>query len=175
MRRIDSIITTPPRVREAARLQRQQGFTLVEVLIAVVVLSLGMLGLVGLQMTATRSNQSAYHRTQAALLAQDALERIRINADEAKIAGYDIAFADAPPAAPNCIDDSQDCNPTALRNFDLAEWLGRLSAELPSGDGQIAVTEDTSVSPTAYSATVSVRWFEPMENTTLQYDLDSRL
>lgn len=155
--------------------RRERGFTLVEVLIAVVVLSLGMLGLVGLQMTATRSNQSAYHRSQAALLAQDVLERIRINADEAKAGGYDIAFADGPPAAPNCIGAAQNCDPTELRNFDLAEWLGRLATELPDGDGQIAISVNTSVSPPAYSAAIGVSWFEPMDNATVQYDLVSRL
>jgi type IV pilus assembly protein PilV len=134
-----------------------------------------MLGLVGLQMTATRSNQSAYHRSQAALLAQDALERIRLNVGQAESGGYDIAFADSAPGAPNCVGASQNCNPAQLRSFDLARWLARIADELPSGDGEISVSVDTSVSPAAYSVTVSVRWFDPIEATTLQYDLDSRL
>lgn len=161
--------------RNADGFERQGGFTLTEVLIAVLVLSLGMLGLVGLQMISTRSNQSAYHRSQAALLAQDVLERMRINVAEARNGGYDIAFANNAPSPPNCVGPGRNCNPNALRRFDLAEWLGRVSSELPSGDGQIAVSADTSVSPAAYSVTVSVRWFEPMENATLQYNLDSRL
>jgi len=56
-----------------------EGFTLLEVLIAVVVLSIGLLGLAGLQTTGLRNNQDAYARTQAATLANDMADRIRSN------------------------------------------------------------------------------------------------
>ena len=58
---------------------RQRGATLIEVLVAVVVLSIGLLGLAGLQMTGLQTNHSAYLRSQATLLAYDLTDRIRAN------------------------------------------------------------------------------------------------
>lgn len=57
--------------------RRARGASLIEVLVAVVVLSLGLLGLAGLQMTSLRSNHSAYLRSQATLLAYDLTDRMR--------------------------------------------------------------------------------------------------
>ncbi len=57
--------------------KQQQGFTLIEVLVAVVVLSIGLLGLAGLQTTGLRNNQSAYYASQAAIYANDIFERMR--------------------------------------------------------------------------------------------------
>jgi type IV pilus modification protein PilV len=58
---------------------RSAGFTLLEVLVAVLVLAIGLLGLARLQMTVMKSNQSAYLRSQASLLAYDISERMRAN------------------------------------------------------------------------------------------------
>ncbi|MCK0506285.1 type IV pilus modification protein PilV [Aromatoleum anaerobium] len=59
----------------------QRGATLIEVLVAVVVLSIGLLGLAGLQMTSLQSNHSAYMRSQASLLAYDLSDRMRANCE----------------------------------------------------------------------------------------------
>ena len=55
----------------------QAGSSLLEVLVAVVVLSIGLLGLAGLQMTSIKSSHSAYMRSQATLLAYDLADRAR--------------------------------------------------------------------------------------------------
>ncbi len=69
---------------------RQRGFTLIEVMIAVLVLSIGLLGLAGLQVTALRNNQTAFLRTQAAILSGDIIERMRRSG---KLAGEVLAAA----------------------------------------------------------------------------------
>ena len=58
---------------------RSQGFTLIEVLIAIIVLSIGLLGLAGLQLTSLRNSNSAYTRSQAVILSYDIVDRIRAN------------------------------------------------------------------------------------------------
>jgi len=58
---------------------RQSGFTLLEVLVAILVLSIGLLGLAGLMASSIRNNHSAYQRTQATWLAYDMIDRMRVN------------------------------------------------------------------------------------------------
>ena len=65
--------------------RRQAGFTLVEVLVAMLVLAVGLIGLAGLQLASMKSNHSAYRRSQAAIAVYDLLDRIR--ADPASFAG----------------------------------------------------------------------------------------
>ncbi len=60
------------------------GFTLIEVLIAMLVLAVGLLGLAGLQATSLRNNQSAYNRSQATQLAYDLADRMRANFTESQ-------------------------------------------------------------------------------------------
>lgn len=75
--------------------RRMRGMTLIEVLVAVLVLSIGLLGLAGLQVTVLRSNHSAYLRSQATLLAQDITERLLANRAAALAGEYDDCGANA--------------------------------------------------------------------------------
>jgi len=121
-------------------LSRTHGFTLFEVLIAVLVLSLGLLGLAALQSTGMRSNHSAYHRSQATVLAYDIIDRMRGNKTVAETGGYDLALADPPPslpADPNCV---TNCSSADLADYDRNNWIQGLSAALPLGDGAVART-----------------------------------
>jgi type IV pilus assembly protein PilV len=61
------------------KIHRQTGFTLIEVLIAVLILGIGLLGLAGLQVNSMRNNHQAYLRSQATLLAQEMIDRMRTN------------------------------------------------------------------------------------------------
>lgn len=74
----------------------QRGVSLLEVLIAVVVLSLGLLGLAGLQMTALRNNQSAFDRSNAVMLTYSIADIMRSSIGVADGGGFDIA-SDATP------------------------------------------------------------------------------
>ncbi len=114
---------------------RQAGVSLVEVLVAVVLLSVGLLGLAGLQAGGMRVGQGSSHRSQAAQLAQDMIERVRAGFDGA--AAYNLALGDAAPAC------------AGVAACDLGDWRQRLRA-LPAGTG--AVTVD------ARQVTVLVQW-----------------
>jgi len=104
--------------------RRQHGVGLVEVLVAVVVLSIGLLGLAGLQASGMRVGQSSIHRSQAAQLAYDMVDRLRVNVPSAS--AYNIALGDAPPTT--------DTIPAR----DLRDWRRRLLS-LPAGTGSVAV------------------------------------
>jgi type IV pilus assembly protein PilV len=59
-------------------IKKSNGFTLIEVLVALVILSIALLSLAGLMVSTTRNNAGGAHLTEAATLAQDALERLRL-------------------------------------------------------------------------------------------------
>lgn len=103
-----------------------RGFTLLEVLVAIVVLSIGLLGLAGLMASSLKNSHSAYQRTQATWLAYDALDRMRANRQVALAGGYNLALGAAPGGS-------------GLAAIDLGEWDTALANTLPAGDGSIAV------------------------------------
>lgn len=115
------------------------GFTLLEVMVAVVVLSIGLLGLAGLMASSLKNSHSAYLRTQATWFAYDALDRMRANRDVALANGYDLALGATPGGS-------------ALAATDLSEWDAALASTLPKGDGSIAVTTATR------AVTVIIQW-----------------
>ncbi|HFA60255.1 MAG TPA: type IV pilus modification protein PilV [Rhodospirillales bacterium] len=130
-----------PAIRTLPRSVRRThtGVSLVEVLVALLVLSIGLLGLANLQLTAIRNAHSAHMRSQASILAQDILDRIRAN--RANATAYNIALSDAAPTG------------ASVAEKDLKAWLDSLASSLPQGDGAVAVTAG---SPT--TVTVTIQW-----------------
>jgi type IV pilus assembly protein PilV len=120
-----------------------RGVTLIEVLIALVVFSIGLLGLAGLQTMSLRFNTSAYYRTQATALAYGLADRMRANRQGALDGEYDADFAD-PPA---CDDAAADGGTPAE---DLTAWRMALACQLPEGTG--------AVSRNGTAFTISVQW-----------------
>jgi len=120
----------------------QHGFTLMEALVSLLILSIGLLGLAGLQASGLRSNQGAYARSQAVILAQDAMERIRANPAETSAAlaaghnsAYQLARGTDPASPPDC--QNSDCSATALAQYDVATWKQAVTNLLPGGDAAI--------------------------------------
>ncbi len=120
---------------------KEAGTTLIEVLIAMVVLAIGLIGLAGLQATSIQSNHSAYYRSQATLLASDLADRMRANRTEALTNAYLTNFPTS--SAKNSVSG------TAAEK-DIAEWLNRLAVTLPDGTGK--VEKDNAL------ITISIRW-----------------
>lgn len=126
--------------------RRQRGFTLIEILVAAVLLTGGLIGLASLQASGTRLNNSAYLRTQASILAYDIADRMRANRAAVVLNSYDIALTDATPGAAS-----------SVANIDLIQWRGALDYYLPAGNGAIAT--DAGIDPDApLRATITVEW-----------------
>ncbi len=102
---------------------KQTGSTLIEVLITVLVLSIGLLGMATLQFDAMKLNHDSFLRSQAVNLAYDMSDRIRSNRSAARDGDYD----DQP--APTGAD--------ATAAADIASWQANLAAALPTGTGTI--------------------------------------
>jgi type IV pilus assembly protein PilV len=138
-----------------------RGFSLVEVLVALLVLSVGLLGISKLILFSARSNDSAYFRSQATALAYSILDAMHANRQTAINGSYVIASANsAPDPGVQCNSASPCTNPLLLAQFDLFQWKNRLLALGPTGNGSIttATTADPVSGTTSTTATVTVRW-----------------
>jgi type IV pilus modification protein PilV len=112
----------------------QRGFTLIEVLVALFVLAIGLLGLAMLQTTGLRFNTNSYSRTQATLLAYDIMDRMRANVAGFKAGSYDVADGSAYSTkwsaystckATSCNCDVNTCDATSLALYDLGRWYAK--------------------------------------------------
>lgn len=131
---------------------RLSGFTLLEVMVALVIFSIGLLGLAGLQSQSLRYNHSAYLQTQATFLAYDILDRMRANKAQAELGGYN-ADLSTDGSNHNCNDSSVSCGTTQMAQFDIYEWKNLLSNRLPDGKGSVGKSGDVF--------TVTIRWDDP--------------
>ncbi|MEW5967275.1 MAG: type IV pilus modification protein PilV [Pseudomonadota bacterium] len=131
------------------KMKKLSGFTLLEVMVAMVVLSIGLLGLAGLMASSMRNNQGAYHRTQATWLAYDALDRVRANRAGALANAYAGANALGSPVACAPLTAPAGANVAAQ---DINGWKNALNCALPAGDGSIVVDAASR------QVTVTVQW-----------------
>ena len=123
--------------------RRRHGFSLIEVLVAVLVVAVGVLGVAGLQLVTMRANTGSMMRTQANEYAYSIIDRMRAN----RGANYQIAMNASAPVAADC--SAAACSTDQMAAFDLANWLAQV-AQLPSGDGSVAVAANV--------VTVTLQW-----------------
>lgn len=120
---------------------RQHGFSLIEVLIALVVLSIGLIGMAGIQQAGVRNNHNALLHSQASMLAYEIGDMMRSNKTEVEFGNYDIAEGDFPTASSNCAStaalDAVNCSSQEMTTFHLKRWSEHLSQRLPQGSGSI--------------------------------------
>jgi len=136
-------------LRAGTTARRESGFTLIEVLVSLVVLSIGLLGIGKLVIFSARANDSAYLRGQATELAYEILDNMRANRQVAVTQGYDVALATVPTNPGSCAGAA--CTSAVMGAYDVYTWKTRLAA-LPSGQGSVA----TAGTPT--TATITVQW-----------------
>jgi type IV pilus assembly protein PilV len=146
---------------------RQGGFSLLEVMISVIILAIGVIGIAALQLTTSVYNESSLHRSQAATLAREMVERMRINLDEAKAGNYDITTL--PSLTRNCTGSTKNCTPTQMKDHDLRVWSARVTSLLPSANASI--NTDTSTDPV--EITLHLSWDESRGQRTDANCLDS--
>ncbi len=120
------------------------GFTMVELLVSVVVLSIGLIGLAGLQITTLRDNSRAYMRSQASVLASDLADRVRAN----PAVNYTTVTA---TENTSCLTTS-GCTADQMAQQDLFEWNNKLPTELEAGAGVICIDSTPNDGASAASA-----------------------
>lgn len=129
-------------------INNSSGFTLLEVMIAMVIFSIGLLGLAGIQAVAISNNNSAYTRTVSMQLAYNIADVLRASTDATGNVNsfYDSVSTTISGAPASCIQKSgsaaPNCNDTALANFEVYHWQKRIANELASGLGSITKNGD---------------------------------
>ncbi len=137
---------------------RQRAFSLVEVLIALVIMSVGMLGIAGLYVQSMQAGRTSLFRHNAVTLAGDVADRIRANPK----AGFAYVGAGGDNG---CVATGIDCDQASMAAHDIFQWDQQAVDSLPGGD--VTVTFDNSVAPVVY--TIVISWVEPGE--TLSYTI----
>lgn len=127
--------------------RRQRGATLLEVMIAVLVLAIGMLGIAALQATALRNSQSSFERSQAVILSYSLFDAMRADLNNARAGGY--ATGGMACAAPT--------GGTPLRDAQMATWFTSLQSGTGGlGDSACAQVSAVGGMPGVYE--VVIRW-----------------
>ena len=117
-------------------MQRQLGFNLIEVLVALVILATGLLGMAALQLTSVKQKPNADMRNQANQLAYDIIDRVRVNKE-----GFsEYLDQDGGTENSNCISYSSNvsgCSEDEMAGNDLFEWLQLLKQKIPTANGRL--------------------------------------
>ena len=123
------------------------GFTLLEVMVAMVIFSVGMLGLAGIQALALQNNNTAYMRTIAMQQSYNMADLLRLSKDFNEVidSNYNpITTAIGSDPSKDCIADdlTTNCSTSELAEFDIFHWKTRMAEALPAGRGTVTKTGD---------------------------------
>jgi type IV pilus assembly protein PilV len=135
-------------VISARKSKKELGIALIEVLVAVLVLAIGLLGMAAMQVQSSQMTNGAEQRTQAILLTADMMDRIRANRTNS--ADYNGVSVD--PATTACATDYTPGAALAVSANDITEWSNLVVCLLPEGAGTVAVNGVTG------EVTVTVDW-----------------
>lgn len=122
----------------SGRRRLQQGTTLLEVLVSIVILSVGLLGYAGLQTLSMKNNTSAFQRSQATILSYDIIDRMRAN--RSNLANYNVGMAAVGTYA------------------DVISWKNNVAAALPDGKAKVEVDLNNV-------ATITIQWDDNRDGT----------
>jgi type IV pilus assembly protein PilV len=163
----------------------QRGFSMLEVMVTLAVLSVGLLGMAALQTTGVRFNHQSYMKTQAVFQAYDLLDRIRANKacllQTAAACPYDNVTLGFTPAVPGTICGAAACSTTQMATYDVYQWKQATVRLLANGQGAVCRgTLDAALTctPSAITAndtsfTVAITWVENEMN--MRIDVQSEI
>jgi len=135
-------------------IQQNQGFTLLEVLVAVLVFSFGLLGIAGMMTISVKSNHNGYLRSQANFLAENMVDRMRAN----PVALWNGSYAGTAATGSQVCDLSNQCTYDDLAAFDMQQWADSLAVALPAGTGSILCVNNGVLPGTMASADSPSIW-----------------
>lgn len=158
------------------RSRLQRGISLIESLVAIVVMALGILGILGVQMRTLADTQTGVRRAQAIRLIEDLSERVKsqpngLGVMDAYVRDWD--ETGATETSPNCQEDA--CSPSELATYDLNRWIDNVRAALPLGDAAVFLaTDNTTEDPRQLGVMISWRQNERDEKSAAIFQIDAK-
>jgi len=146
-----------------------RGFTLIEILIALVIFSIGLLGLAGMQLRGSEGTNMAYFRSQATLIANDMAERMHANRAGVDAFNYDGLVARSevcaggapnPVCATRGVTRGANCNAAQMATFDLFTIACSVENLLPAGSILTVTCNDNPNCVVGSAHTVAIAWSE---------------
>jgi type IV pilus assembly protein PilV len=142
---------------------------MIEVLVTVIILSIGLLGLAGLQATSLRNNQSAFLRSQATILAYDIADRMRANTAAAVNGDYEFDSGSGLPTTVAGCTTTAGCSTADMAQNDLANWSNSVTSLLPDGVGIVCLDSDPATAGCDGAGTqfvITISWTEVEDGST---------
>ena len=138
----------------------QRGISLLESMVAIVVMALGILGILGVQLRTLSDTQGSARRAQAIRLIEDLSERVKVNPNAlGNLGSYTATFAVTPADAPtDC--STTACTPPDLAVYDRNLWLATVKSTMPLGDASIFIAADETTAGNRRQLGVMVSWRE---------------
>ncbi len=139
---------------------RARGFTLLESMIAIVVVALGVLGVLGVQLRTLSDTQTAVRRAQAIRLIEDLAERVRTNPSAltpSVLANYAMGWGPSDAAVPDC---RTGCTAADLALADVLRWKQTVASTMPLGDAAVFLVANVPNSNTRAQLGVMISWRE---------------
>lgn len=137
------------------------GFTIIEVAIAMLVLSIGLLGVAALHAKGMHATYQSHQRSLAMTQARDLADRMRANLGGTRAGEYLNTIPTAPPS-PDCESAGSTCNAVQLAMSDLYNWDNMNRQLLPSGQGSVTCTDLDPGTPTVLESgsacLITLRW-----------------
>lgn len=141
--------------------RRQRGISLLESMIAIVLVALGVLGILGVQLRTLADTQTAVRRAQAIRLIEDLSERMQANPSALApgvVNRYEVLWGAVTGAVPNC---AAGCNAGDMARADIAQWKDTVARTLPLGDATVfAATTANATSNVRTQLGVMLSWRE---------------
>lgn len=132
---------------------RQRGFAMFETLVAILVVSLGVIGFMELLKFSLRNNDSAGYRAQASFLTSEIMERMRTSRDDALAHSYNVGCGDPEDGEQDEGEEDADIGqPSVTVTDDLTQWCANVAAALPEGHAEVSCTAAN------HSCVVTIYW-----------------
>jgi len=149
-------------------MRRQHGITLIESLVAIVVMALGILGVLGVQMRTLADTQTTLRRAQAIRLIESLGEQMKVAPNAlGNLDAYVTGWGTPPAAAADCA--SQACSQAELAAYDLRQWKLTVQRLLPAGDASVFVAPGQADASNRRQLGVMIRWRENERDPTAAY------
>ncbi|MBX2883503.1 MAG: type IV pilus modification protein PilV [Granulosicoccus sp.] len=155
-------------IRQRSCKKRQSGVGMIEVLVAVLVMSIGFLAVAQMQIRGMRYNQSTYLRSQAAMMLKDMTDRMRSNRVGVKNGSYNAMTTANDKALPDCVTNAIPCTPAELAAKDIYEWSMNIHPPAAQTNAIPTFPAANAVGKVTQSAgvyDVSIEWTEIIDGT----------